>query len=73
MLSHVQYLSNALILMVTVTIATTFCVLPNRPGVVQTRSAAELEKTTKDLSRMNIVMTYHVVCLCVIRQCCLLY
>ena len=49
-------LSSALILMLAVTIATTFRVLPNKPGVTPSRSAAGLERTTtKD----------HNVCVCV--------
>lgn len=39
-------LSSALILMLAVTIATTFRVLPNKTGVIPTRSAAGLERTT---------------------------
>ena len=49
-------LSSALILMLAVTIATTFRVLPNKPGVTPSWSAAGLERTTtKD----------HNVCVCV--------
>lgn len=40
------YLSNTLILMLTVTIATLFRVLPNKPGVIPTRSAVGLERRT---------------------------
>lgn len=41
-----MYLSSTLILMLTVTIATIFRVLPNKPGVIPTRSAVGLERTT---------------------------